>query len=164
MASGSATGRERLRAGGFRLTRQRAAVLAVIEGSEGHLGVQEVLTAVRRNGRRIGLTTVYRTLELLADLQLIRKVHLRDGCQRYVSARASHGHHLICSRCARVVEFSDCRLGAFIQSVAERTQFVIEEHWLELFGRCKGCRSPRGRVRRPSGFTKKGIPPGPPVS
>ncbi len=163
MASRSATGRERLRAGGFRLTRQRAAVLAVIEGSEGHLGVREVLRAVRRNGRRIGLTTVYRTLELLAHLQLIRKVHLRDGCQRYVGARAGHGHHLICSQCDRVVEFSDCRLGAFIQSVAERTQFVIEDHWLELFGRCKGCRSTRGRVRRPGGVKEKRIPPDPPV-
>ena len=151
MARTSAMGRERLRAGGFRLTRQRAAVLAVIEGSEEHLGVREVLRAVRRNGRRIGLTTVYRTLELLVHLQLIRKVHLRDGCQRYVSARAGHGHHLICSRCDRVVEFSDCRLGAFIQSVAERTQFTIEDHWLELFGRCKGCRSTRGRARRPGG-------------
>ncbi|MGH7364321.1 MAG: transcriptional repressor, partial [Candidatus Methylomirabilales bacterium] len=58
MPSRGATGLERLRAGGFRLTRQRAAVLAVIEGSEGHLGVREVLRAVRRNGRRIGLTTV----------------------------------------------------------------------------------------------------------
>ena len=151
MARTSATGRERLRAEGFRLTRQRAAVLAAIEGSEEHLGVREVLVTVRRNGPRIGLTTVYRTLELLAHLQLIRKIHLRDGCQRYVSARAGHGHHLICSRCDRVVEFSDCRLGAFIQSVAERTQFTIEDHWLELFGRCKGCRDGRSRVRRSGG-------------
>lgn len=160
MASRSGTGRERLRAGGFRLTRQRAAVLGVIEGSEAHLGVREVLRAVRRSGRRIGLTTVYRTLELLAHLQLIRKVHLRDGCQRYASARAGHGHHLICSRCGRVVEFSDCRLGAFIQSVAERTQFVVEDHWLELFGRCKGCRDGPRQVRRPGRLKEKGTPPG----
>ena len=163
MASRRTTGRERLRAGGFRLTRQRAAVLAVIEASEGHLGVREVLAAVRRDGRRIGLTTVYRTLELLAHLQLIRKIHLSDGCQQYVGAQAGHGHHLICSRCGRVAEFSDCRLGAFIQSVAERTQFMIEDHWLELFGRCKGCRDGRSRVRRPRRPKEKGILPGHPV-
>lgn len=58
MTGGRTTGRERLRAGGIRFTRQRAAVLAAIEGSEGHLGVRDVLAAVRRTGRRIGLTTV----------------------------------------------------------------------------------------------------------
>lgn len=154
-----ATGRERLRAGGFRFTRQRAAVLAAIEGSEGHLGVRDVLAAVRRTGRRIGLTTVYRTLELCARLQLIRKVHLSDGCQRYVSARAGHGHHLICFRCGRVVEFSGCRLGAFIQRVAARTQFVIEDHWLELFGRCKRCRPGRSPLRPPARSREKRVPP-----
>ncbi len=161
MTSEAVPGGERLRAGGVRLTRQRAAVLAVIEGSQGHLGVREVLAAVRKGRRRIGLTTVYRTLEVLASLNLIRKVHLRDGCQRYARAGAGHGHHLICSRCGRVVEFSDCRLGALIQSVADRTQFTIEDHWLELFGRCKGCRNGRGRMRRRSGFRETGTRPGP---
>lgn len=155
---GRGTGRERLRAGGARLTRQRAAVLAAIERSEGHLGVRDVLAAVRRTGHRIGLTTVYRTLELFARLQLIRKVHLSDGCQRYVSARAGHGHHLICFRCGRVVEFSGCRLGGFIERVAARAQFVIEDHWLELFGRCKRCRPGGSRVRRPGGSREKASP------
>jgi len=161
VASGAVPGGERLRAGGFRLTRQRGAVLAVIEGSRGHLGVREVLAAVRKSRHRIGLTTVYRTLEVLASLNLIRRVHLRDSCQRYARAGTGHGHHLICSRCGRVVEFSDCRLGALIQSVADRTQFTIEDHWLELFGRCKGCRNGRGRTRRRSAFRETRARPGP---
>lgn len=124
---------------GYRLTRPRRAVLEVMAASPDTLGPMEILSRARRLYPKVGLTTVYRTMELLADLGLARRVHTEDGCHSYALHGVDHGHYLICRSCHQVVEFEGCDLSLIIRTVAEHTGFVIQDHWLELFGLCPNC-------------------------
>jgi len=125
---------------GYKLTRQRRAVVAVVAGGETRFNAAEVYTRARRSCPDLGLTTVYRTLDVLTELGAIRRVHLEDGCEGFAPASAEHGHHLICSQCNTTVEFEDCDMAAMLKRVETRTGFQIETHWLELVGRCPKCK------------------------
>jgi Fur family ferric uptake transcriptional regulator len=70
---------------------------------------------------------------------VLRRMHRDDGCHSYALAQAAHGHHLICLSCNQVVEFDGCDLDALFKSVARKTGFRIEGHWLEAFGLCPKC-------------------------
>ncbi|MGH8631240.1 MAG: Fur family transcriptional regulator [Burkholderiales bacterium] len=124
---------------GYKLTRQRRAVVAVVAQGGARLSAADVYTRARRACPDLGLTTVYRTLVILAELGAIRRVHLDDGCEEFAPASAEHGHHLICSRCNQTVEFEDCDMAAMFKRVEARTGFRVEKHWLELVGRCPKC-------------------------
>jgi Fe2+ or Zn2+ uptake regulation protein len=97
-----------LRAAGRRLTPQRQAVLRIVAESKAMLRPADVYDRAQAAGQRLGLTTVYRTLDILAEMGLVQRLHLEDGCQRYAASEQGHRHQLICSGCGRVVEFTDC--------------------------------------------------------
>ncbi len=130
----------RLRASKYKLTRQRQAVLSAIASSESHLDAAEVYEKASAECPGIGLTTVYRTLDILVQLGLARRVHLEEGCHRYAPASEGHRHHLVCTGCGRAVEFVGCDLSSFLDAVASETGFEIEEHWLQLLGKCPSCK------------------------
>ncbi|NLG79560.1 MAG: transcriptional repressor [Firmicutes bacterium] len=134
---------QQLKARGCKLTRQRRAVLGVVAKTEGRLDAARVCEDARAECPEIGLTTVYRTLDILADLGALRRLHLPDGCSSYATASPGHRHHLICVGCGRAVEFEGCDLTALVDSVASRTGFEIEDHWLQLLGRCPACQERR---------------------
>lgn len=126
---------------GYKLTPQRRAVLSVIVGSGEHLSPAAVYEKVRQAYPRIGLVTVYRTLEILATLGFIHKVHSEeDNCRSYTATPLGHQHHLVCSGCGTVVNFADYDLGEIAKELSERTGFKIESHLLEFLGRCQSCR------------------------
>jgi len=129
----------------FKITRQRRAVLDAIAASHTRLSPADVYAKARRGCRDLGLATVYRTLDILAELGAIRRVHLDDGCEGFAPAAMPHGHHVICVKCNRVMEFEGCDISTVIRSAAKETGFHIEEHWLELMGTCKECRK-QGRL------------------
>jgi len=83
--------------------------------------------------------TVYRTLEILARLGLVCKVHVAAGCHSYVLAGRGHVHHIVCSSCRRVATFDGCDLEAFVSEVGRRTGYTVQSHWLELVGLCPAC-------------------------
>jgi Fur family ferric uptake transcriptional regulator len=124
---------------GYKLTAPRRAVLDVVAGMCESLSPAEIYQRARRRYSRLGLVTVYRTLDILMEAGILRRIHLEDGCHGYALAQAAHGHHLICSKCNQVVEFDGCDLEALFKNVARKTGFRIEGHWLELFGRCPKC-------------------------
>jgi len=95
-----------LRENGHKLTPQRQAVIAAIAGNRDHVTPTEIHTRVRREHPRVGLVTVYRTLDLLSRLGLICEVHAGGTCRSYLLRRPKddHHHHLICSRCGTVAE------------------------------------------------------------
>jgi Fur family ferric uptake transcriptional regulator len=132
---------ERLAGCGLRVTRARRAVVRALLESEGALTPAQACECARRHWPRIGLVTAYRTLELLAQLGLARRVHAADGCHGYTRASAGHHHNLICQRCGRVVEFEGCDLSALEQRVASETGFAIHTHILELTGVCPLCQN-----------------------
>ena len=132
---------EKLRLAGYKITRQRRVVLEVLAAVGMHLTPTEVYERARVNCPDLGLTTVYRTLDILSELGLVRRVHLKDGCHSFASAGQGHCHYLICEKCGDVVEFEGGNLNSLINRVAQSTGFVVKEHWLELFGTCPTCQN-----------------------
>ena len=126
---------------GYRITQPRRAVIDALLEDEGHHSPAEVHKRALVRCPTVGLVTVYRTLELLADLGLARRIHTDDGCHGYASASHGHHHHLVCRRCGAAVEFEGCDLSPFLARVGRDTGYVIEDHLLELVGLCTACRS-----------------------
>jgi Fur family ferric uptake transcriptional regulator len=135
----------RLSQRGYKLTRQRRAVVDVVVQGHARLSAADVYAKAQQSCADLGLTTVYRTLDILAELGVIRRVHLDDGCEGFAPAAAEHGHHLICSMCQTTIEFDDCDMSALLKRVAQRTGFKIEQHWLELVGQCPQCQRKKRR-------------------
>lgn len=124
---------------GYKLTRQRKAVVEVMTLANARLTAAEVFAKAQRNCPDLGLTTVYRTLEILEQINVIRRVHLEDGCEAFAPTAIEHGHYLICANCQTTIEFEGCDLTAMLDRIASQTGFKIEQHWLELVGQCPKC-------------------------
>jgi Fur family ferric uptake transcriptional regulator len=130
-----------LREHGYKLTPQRHAVLKVIASSSDHMTPEAIYEKTRLENPNIGLVTVYRTLDLLNGLNLVCRVHAPDGCRSYMMRRpVGHHHHLVCSQCGRVVDFTDCTLTDLEKRLSQETKFDIKEHILEFYGLCPDCR------------------------
>lgn len=135
------TWEERLTEGGFRITAPRRAVIQVLQEADAPLAPQDILERGRGLHPDLGLTTVYRTVALLAELDLVRRVHWSDGCHAYVATSPGHRHHVVCLACGRTVEFPGSeRVVGLIADVERTTDYRIEEHLLQLSGLCPRCR------------------------
>ena len=130
---------ERLRRAGYKLTPPRRAVLQVIEQDGEHLNPSEILARAQAIHPGVGRATVYRTLELLTQLQIVRPIYLGEGGPTYIRAEGGH-HHLVCSGCGRVVDFDECVAEAMVQELSERFGYLIQSHLLEFYGLCGDCR------------------------
>jgi Fur family transcriptional regulator, ferric uptake regulator len=131
---------------GLRLTRQRRAVLDAIAAAPSSLTATQVYDAARAGCPELGLTTVYRTLDVLADIGALRRVHGQDHCESFVPAGAEHGHTVVCSGCGRVTEFTACDMRGIADAASQETGYHITGHFLQLSGLCAGCAA-RGRSR-----------------
>ncbi len=134
-----------LRRRGFKITPQRRSILSAIARSREHLTPAAIHRRVRTEHPGIGLVTIYRTLELLAGLGLVCEMHAGGNCRSYLMRRpAEHHHHLICSDCGTVVDFTACDLGKLEERLARETSFRIDGHLLEFVGQCRRCRQKAG--------------------
>ena len=141
--SGGSTGspggwQERLRASGHRLTPQRELVLAAVE-SLGHATPDEVYAEVRTHSESINLSTVYRTLELLNELDLIRHAHLTDRAPTYHSARGHEHAHFVCRDCQQVISIGLDEVAQALGGLAGQHGFTPDYGHLTVFGTCAGC-------------------------
>lgn len=131
---------ERLKRLGFRRTQPRRAVMRALWEADDWLRPEELHARACRYCPSLGLVTVYRTLSLLSDLDLVRRVHFEDGCHAYARSKLAHGHHLVCQGCRQVVEFPGLEdLSVLVDRITEQTGFIIREHMLELIGLCPAC-------------------------
>ena len=125
---------------GCRITAPRRAVIQVLETAITPLQPQEILDAARLIHENLGLVTVYRTLNLLTELNLVRRVHRDDGCHGYFRASPGHHHAVICERCGAAVEFAgDDDLDRLVARVQSGTGYRIDDHLLQLYGICPDC-------------------------
>lgn len=139
---------------GLRLTRQRRAVLeAVGQASHGVSAVQ-VFDVARVSCPELGLTTVYRMLDVLSEIGALRRVHGPDHCETFVPTGAAHGHTVVCSGCGQVREFTDCDMHAVLEAAAQQTGYRITEHFLQLEGTCPSCS--QAAASPPSGLPGRG--------
>jgi Fur family transcriptional regulator, ferric uptake regulator len=124
---------------GYKLTVQRLAVLDVIANSQEHLTPAAIHEKVRQDHPQIGLVTVYRTLQKLSELGLICKVQGEGKSCSYTLSPAGHHHHLVCSECGAVADFTGCDLEGLVQKLTKETGFKIEGHLLQFSGICGNC-------------------------
>jgi Fur family ferric uptake transcriptional regulator len=131
----------------YKMTPQRQVILqAFIESQEQHLSAEDVYTIVRQRSPEIGLATVYRTLELLSDLEVLQKMDFGDGRSRYEINETNtphHHHHLICLACGQVLSFEDDLLETLETAIARKSNFLIVDHQLKFFGTCLACQQKR---------------------
>ena len=148
MPGGPSWWQGRFRGYGYRLTMPRKIILDVLSGQARHLSADEVYMAVRRIYPAIGLTTVYRTLDLLARMGLVTKLEFGDGRSRYeltAGPRNRHHHHLICIKCGRVKDYSDFIddevefLSMIGKALFKKYNFEIKAHQLQFYGLCDRC-------------------------
>jgi Fe2+ or Zn2+ uptake regulation protein len=131
---------------GLRLTRQRRAVFDAIAAAPCSLSPLQVYDAARERCPDLGLTTVYRTLEVLDEIGALRRVHGHHHCENFVPARSPHGHTVVCGSCGRVTEFTACDMRRVAAAAADETGYVITDHFLQLTGLCEHCaRNDRSR-------------------
>lgn len=130
-----------LRENRHKLTRPRHAVLDIISEADHHLTPAEIYKKARAKNLRLGLTSVYRTLDLLVNLGYVQRIHLDEGCHSYATVAREHGHHLVCSNCGRAEEFANCDLETLTKGLQKKTGYKIKVHMLELMGLCPDCQS-----------------------
>jgi Fur family transcriptional regulator, ferric uptake regulator len=129
---------ETLRARGYRLTPQRELVLHAVERL-GHATPDEVLTAVRRESQAINISTVYRTLELLEELDLVRHAHISDRAPTYHSTATPTHLHLVCRSCGSITEVSPDVIEPLTARLRGDYGFAIDVGHLTIFGTCRSC-------------------------
>lgn len=129
---------KKLKQAGYKLTLPRMAVIQVLESHPEHLSHSQILKEGQKIYPKLSRATVYRTMELLVGLNLVRPLYLLDATQRFVLAEGGH-HHLVCSGCGAIFEFAHCGTDRLAQELAEAYSFQIYSHLLEFHGLCKDC-------------------------
>lgn len=121
-------------------TRQREQILEVFIEAGGHVGADDLRQILEARGMQVGLATIYRTLALFRDAGLAWEHQFGDGHARYESRDPLQEHdHLVCTRCGRIVEFSEPGIRELERKVAARAGFRLVQHRLELRGVCPSC-------------------------
>lgn len=136
---------EILKKKGYKFTPQRKAILEVLSDRFGeHLSSEEIYDLVKVNNPEIGLATVYRTVQLLVELDVLSKLNLDDGFVRYEindnDGEGHHHHHLICSECGKISEVREDLLDSIEAEIERKYEFQIKDHKLKFFGLCKSCK------------------------
>jgi Fur family ferric uptake transcriptional regulator len=123
----------------IRNTRQRAAVNALLREVEGFHSAQQLHAMLRDRGDRVGLTTVYRTLQGMADSGEVDVMRPPGGEHLYRRCSEGHHHHLVCRSCGRAVEVAGPAVESWASRVAAANGYVDVSHTLEIFGTCPDC-------------------------
>jgi Fur family ferric uptake transcriptional regulator len=123
----------------LRSTRQRTAVARLLDDTEDFRSAQEIHEKLRRSGEGIGLTTVYRTLQTLADAGEIDVLRTSTGEAVYRRCSAHHHHHLVCRDCGHTVEVEEPTVELWAEKVAGEHGFVNIGHTVEISGTCRDC-------------------------
>lgn len=130
---------------GHRSGGARRAVIDSLAAQDCCRSAQEIFDQLRADGRRVGMASVYRVLELLHGLRLVTRLDLGRGVSgsRYEPALpgGEHHHHLVCTACGEVRPFEDPALERALDGTAQRADYVVQEHDVVLRGECPGCRA-----------------------
>ncbi len=124
---------------GVRATRQRSAIAAMLDDVTEFRSAQELHDELRRRGDAISLTTVYRTLQSLADSDEVDVLRTDSGEALYRRCSTGHHHHLVCRRCGHTVEVDGPAVEAWARSTAADNGFTDPRHTVEIFGLCARC-------------------------
>src|SRR5688572_218082 len=133
---------EYLQSNRLKLTPHRELILETFLDHEGHRSVEDIYRTVRAVDPRIGYTTVYRTMKLLAECGLAREIDLADGITRYEHLfNHEHHDHMICMECGASIEFLDPEIESVQDAACEQLGFKVLDHKLQIYGVCRQCQT-----------------------
>jgi Fur family ferric uptake transcriptional regulator len=130
---------QQLRHAGHKVTPQRITIIKNFMESSELLTPSALYVKVHDLDPTIGEVTVYRTLNILAELGLICMIHTGENTHSYISRPPEHHGHLICSSCGKVINFTNCSVSDMERRLTAETGFKIEDHRLDFFGHCREC-------------------------
>jgi len=107
-----------------------------------HISAEELYGEVKKVNPHVGYATIYRTLKLLKEVDLVYERHFDDGQARYETVSERHHDHFICERCGKIIEFENQRIEKLQEIVARDLGAVLTRHKMELYGICSDCRTP----------------------
>jgi Fur family ferric uptake transcriptional regulator len=122
-----------------RTTRQKTAISAALDEIEAFVTAQELHELLRRRGERVGIATVYRCLQTLADANKVDVLRTADGETAYRRCSQGHHHHLVCRSCGHAVEVDGPGVERWADKTAAAHGFTDVSHTLEIFGTCADC-------------------------
>ena len=135
---------------GYRITMPRQIILNVLSKTTEHLSAEDVYIKVHKTCPNIGLTTVYRTLELLAHMGIVYKFDFGDKRARYELSEGpkgkEHHHHLVCTECGRIIDYADFidkeveLLTKTEKALTKKYNFEINSHLIQFYGLCSACK------------------------
>ena len=129
-----------LRDNKLKLTPHRELILDTFLDHEGHRSVEDIYRTVRQEDPRIGYTTVYRTMKLLAECGLARSLDLADGITRYEHLfNHEHHDHMICMQCGKSIEFYNPEIESLQDEASDQLGFKVLDHKLQIYGLCSDC-------------------------
>jgi Fur family ferric uptake transcriptional regulator len=126
-----------------RATRQKAAINAALDEADGFVTAQELHERLRHGGEKVGLATVYRSLQALSDAGRVDVLRTSDGETAYRRCSQGHHHHLVCRSCGRTVEVEGPTVEHWADRIAAANGYTDVSHTLEIFGTCADCGSSR---------------------
>lgn len=130
--------RDFLKRGKNRITPERFEVLDAAIDHNGHFGADDLYIKMKNANSRVSRATVYNTLELLAQCELITKRNFGDHINRYESSYKKQTHdHLICIDCGKIIEFSDAKFKKLPASISDELGFIFDSYSFNIFARCK---------------------------
>ena len=125
---------------GKSVTAARREIIAMLVKTHQHVTADKLYQKLRASGSRVGRMTVFRTLDLLAEVGVVRPIYQGSGAAHFVLLDQGKHHHLVCYQCDKTVEFTNCALTAELsQQLGATHSFRIEGHLLELYGVCSDC-------------------------
>lgn len=124
---------------GARSTKQREALVQVLDEADGFRTAQQLHLLLADRGAKVGIATVYRSLQLLADANLVDVIHSEGGESSYRRCSPRHHHHLVCRECGRAVEGQSAAVETWVAAMAAEHGFTDVSHDLEIFGTCSDC-------------------------
>ena len=131
---------------GCRASKNRDEVLFVMEKQNYPLSVEEIYGKVKAKNSSISLSTVYRIIDKLLNLEIIRKAAtLEDNTSLYELTKDSHHHYMICTKCKKMIPIDICPIEELEHKISDSTGFNITGHKFELYGECKNCAQKQDR-------------------
>lgn len=132
---------DRLKQHGYRLTSPRSAVVEAVLRHDRPFTAEQLVAELADSEDAPGRATVYRTLEVLASMDVLTRIVSPSGQPSYLSGAPGHRHHLLCQVCGTTVTITACPIPELLTSLARETNFVINDHTLEVFGVCPRCQT-----------------------
>ena len=130
-------------------SKRRTAIIEFFINADRHFAVEQLYNEIKKTNPKIGYSTVYRTLKLLVDCGMANICSFGDGSTRFEPTHmAKHHDHLICQKCSRIIEFENREIEALQKGVAQKFNFLVQSHKLELYGVCNNCRKKRIKRKR----------------